>query len=565
MLEPKQIEIRNFFSAGDQPIKFDFNTCRKTLIVGDNGAGKSSMTLDSICFALFGKPYRPLSKPGVVNSINQKNCMVCLDFLSNGVPYRIERGIKPNVLRLFRDGKEVEQPSDARVFQREIEEQVIGFNFSVFKQTSVISAKNFIPFMRLTAQQRRELIEGILELSVLASMKSILLEQHSSLRLEISGIELKRDATEVRIMQLQDDLEKFRGMNRPTDNNQQKTAIAETEQRIEQKTEELNALDRNTEAESATLESEIRELKERRSSLMAKKRNALNTKEFVSNANQCPTCHQSICEEHKSTIIDKAKTAISKVDERVNTIDGLVRAKESALEQINKEQRLIQILESQIDGLKLKLSLQKENMKQEVCNLDELITDRQNQLETAKFESNQFQVEIDALNEKRKVQSAMLAVLKDTGIRAEILRQYIPVINQIINDHLETFGFDAAFVLDENFNEKILSRYRDNFCYENFSAGQQQKIDLALLFAWREIARRRNSACSSVLFLDEVADSSLDHESTIALLQLLDVISQQVCVFLISHKSTKMIEDRFQRVIHFKLTNNFTTMEIHST
>lgn len=563
MIQLKKIECRNFFSAGDQPIGYSFDDVPLTLITGENGAGKSSLTLDAVCFALFGRAYRPVNKGNVINSINQKDCSVVLEFISNEVPYRIERGMKPNVLRVFRDGKMLDSPSNARDFQKEIETDILGFSFNSFKQVCVISAKNFTPFMRLSAAQRRELIEEILDLSVLSEMKRIVSDRLSAVKTEQAGKELERSSIEMRIMQLKDDVVEFEKLT-SDENHEARQKIEEFENELHEENASLKrVVEKIQTLEGYEIRKKHSELQNRVVRLEEKRRSTEKISNFIMENDECPTCLQEINGGHKEKISQKAENGKEKIDASLSSLRTSLEKLSNGLKKLEELERERRKIDSRIHELNANISSWKKmlNASFDTAKTFELIDERNRQIRECTKNKEKLVLELENLARRKRIHESINGMLKDDGIRAEVIKKHLPSINQIVNEFLDEFGFDTTFVLDENFNEQILSRHRDNFTYENFSAGQQQKIDLALLFAWREISKRRNSISCNVLFLDEVADSSLDSESTDALLTILKKMSKTVNIFLVSHKSTVMMEESFQRILHFEIVGGFSTME----
>jgi len=564
MIRFKTCRWKNFLSTGNVMTEVELDKHQTTLITGQNGAGKSTI-LDALCFALYNKPFRNIKKPQLINSINNGACVVEIEFSTNGKEYKVIRGVKPAVFEIYQNGEQLDQKADAREQQDDFEKNILRMNMKSFTQTVILGSSSFVPFMQLTPYVRREVIEDLLDIGVFSTMALLLKEKVSKNKQDIILNEKDIQSLEAMIT-MQKEQSIF--------DNQKRT------EQIETCMERISDIDKNivnlkTAAESEQnaindlIEQIIDETKiHNRSSralkiekdLDLKKKASQKTIDFYNNNDHCPTCTQEIdqaikaekIEEKNKTIaeiedaLDKVSQEIEKINERHNeivVIKGTIEARRKSLENknalIREDDRERSLIQKQIEKLR------EESVTQPMNKLAELNEKKDVELNNKK----------ELLDQRQVLEIANL-ILRDSGIKAKIIKQYVPIINQLVNKYLAAMDFFVKFELDENFNEKILSRHRDDFTYASFSEGEKMRIDLALLFTWRMIAKMKNSSSSNLLILDEVFDASLDTNGCDEFLKIIQNLDDSN-VFVISHKGD-ILQDKFLNHIRFEKHKNFS-------
>lgn len=563
----KSIRWKNFLSTGNVFTEVNLYTNKTTLIVGDNGAGKSTI-LDALSFGLYGKAFRKINKPQLVNSINQKGLVVEIDFETNNKQYTVRRGIKPSLFEIIIDGIVVDQSADVGDYQEILEKNILKINHKSFCQICILGSASFVPFMQLTAAHRREIIEDLLDIQVFTIMNTILKERVSSNKELILSTDHEYKSTEEKIEMEKKHIETMQAsVNERIEEMRQ--LLAQKQQEVNQATERRREAVNRKEELIKQIEAD-RDIKEKitkceklRSSTVTKIELLEDESRFFDYHDDCPTCKQGIDTEHKekmyatnAAIVDSHKANLKKLDtayKKLKKQQQVVEEVEASIVIQDKEiavidsivstsNKYIQQLEKEIKKLKKQTS--QEQQTSEV--LDSLIKQRQ-ELSTLR----------EKLSEDRKIYDVASALLKDSGIKTKIIKQYVPVINKLINKYLSSMDFFVNFELNESFEEKIKSRYRDEFSYASFSEGEKSRLDLALLFTWRAIAKLRNSASTNLLILDEVFDGSLDASGSDELLKILQTLTEGNNVFIISHK-TDVFLDKFDKVLRFQKQKNFS-------
>jgi DNA repair exonuclease SbcCD ATPase subunit len=564
----KTARWKNFLSTGNSFTEINLNKDETTLIVGHNGAGKSTI-LDAISFALFGKPHRNINKPQLVNSINGKNCLVEVEFQIGQGDFKIVRGLKPGIFEIWKNGTMINQSSHAKEYQRILEQNILKLNHKSFHQVVVLGSSSFIPFMQLPSGHRRDVIEDLLDINVFSKMNMLLREKTNSLKEQIKDINYNIDIQKNKI----DTQTKYiRDITALTEENKR-----EYELRIHEAQNSINELQTANSELSMGLEESIRESEEGLSALHDKRQalmlrgqdrqtNLSNVRKritFFEKNEVCPVCDQGISDSHKHTILESAQqeanniqsecrevgTEGTSVEKEISEAGSILRTLRSRLSELNENN-------IQISGLQRQIKEYQSSLDKDVsADLYNAKTD----LETMKtWKVTLLENKIN-LSEQYNYNSVIGEMLKDTGIKTKIIKQYLPAINKLVNQYLQILDFFVHFNLDESFHETIRSRHRDEFTYDSFSEGEKQRIDLALLFTWRQIAKMKNSVATNLLLLDETFDSSLDHDGVENLLKILYTLGDGTNVFVISHKG-EILDGKFKSKIEFKKDRNFSKM-----
>lgn len=563
----KAIRWQNMLSTGNQFTEVALDRSKSTLIVGENGAGKSTI-LDALSFALYGKPFRNINKPQLLNSITQKNLVVECEFMVGSKHFRVKRGIKPAVFEIYQNGEMINQNSSARDYQDYLEKNILKLSFKSFGQIVILGSANYLPFMQLPAHARREVIEDLLDIQIFTTMNNILKEKMATNKGAITEVDYQINLIENKIELTQKHIDSLK-----TNNDH---LIKQKQELIEEISSHILIADMAIKKQNALLEEKMvsvadsekvaskrSKLVELESQLETKIRNLKKEVSFYHDNDSCPTCRQGIDHDFKNeTISDrenkqqevtdalqKIEAEILAINERVNqiaTINKEITAINTKITELNSDIRSwnnnIRILEQEI-----------ENLKNNTTVIDSSTTDLS--LLNSQLVAQQKRKE-DLANERQVIEVAGV-LLKDTGIKTRIIKQYVPIMNKLINKYLAAMDFFVQFELDENFNEKIKSRFRDEFSYASFSEGEKMRIDLALMFTWRAIAKLRNSASTNLLIMDEVFDSSLDVGGTEEFLKILEGLTGDTNTFIISHKGDQLY-DKFHSVIKFEKHANFS-------
>ena len=562
------IRWKNFLSTGNNFTEIQLNKTKSTLIVGHNGSGKSTM-LDAISFALFGRPHRNINKPQLINSINQKGCVVEVDFNVGQSQFKVIRGIKPGIFEIWKNGTMINQSSHAKEYQKILEQNILKLNHKSFHQVVVLGSSSFIPFMQLSTGNRRDVIEDLLDINVFSKMNIILKEKINTLKDKLKDNNYKIDIQNTKI----DTQKKYiRDITALTEENKK-----EYESRIQQAQNRINELQAENSELSLGLEESIRESEEGLSALSDKRQalmlrgqdrqsNLANVRkriEFFEKNESCPVCDQGISDSHKHAILVSAKqeadsiqsecreigTEGSSVEEKISETGDVLRALRHKVSELGENNVQIAGLQSQIQEYQSSIE------KDVSADLNKAKDD----LESLTKEKNDLFEQKLHMSEDLNYDTVISEMLKDTGIKTKIIKQYLPAINKLVNQYLQVLDFFVHFNLDESFQETIRSRHRDEFTYDSFSEGEKQRIDLALLFTWRQIAKMKNSVATNLLILDETFDSSLDHEGVDNLLKILYTLDNDTNIFVISHKG-EILDGKFNSKIEFKKEKNFSKM-----
>jgi DNA repair exonuclease SbcCD ATPase subunit len=569
MIELKKVTWKNFLSTGNSPNTVELNRSLTTLIVGKNGEGKSTI-LDALCFGLFGKPFRNINKNQLINSINLKNCLVEIEFSIGSAEYKIIRGIKPNIFEIYQGTTLLNQDSASRDYQKILEQQILKLNYKTFTQVVILGSASFVPFMQLPSNQRKDVIEDILDIRIFSTMNTLLKEKSAKSKMELLDVESTLSKSRAEVDAQQKLIKSLvQSKNEYIDSIQQKITANNLE---------ISTITTNIEGTNVRVDALRESIKDRTDveEGIDKLINSLNRKkeknteidthiEFFVNNDSCPSCAQDIPHEHKSTIVDKMKLDAQSNADFIQKIDeALVKLRERMAE-IKKVQDEIMTLTSEVSSYnssitllnKQNTSLQQEieEAKENTANIDEEKT-KLKELAAKALECINTKT---ALLEQRNLEEVASTLLKDTGIKTAIIREYLPAMNKLINMYLQAMDFFVHFELDESFNEVIKSRYRDEFTYASFSEGEKMRIDLAILFTWRQIAKMKNSVNTNLLILDEIFDSSLDTSGTDYFLSVMSQLGERSNTFVISHKGDQLF-DKFRSVIKFEKRNDFSVI-----
>ncbi len=563
----KSISWQNFLSTGNSPNKVLLNKSPTTLIIGKNGEGKSTI-LDALCFSLFGKPFRNINKAQLVNSINGKKCVVEIEFTIGNKEYKIIRGIKPNIFEIYLNDELINQDAASRDYQKVLEQQILKLNYKTFTQVVILGSASFVPFMQLPPAQRREVIEDILDIRIFSTMNQLLKEKSQEtkdaiLRIEndIKSAKDKVDAQQTIIQTISNaKAESIKAIqSKITANN---TQISTTQSEISTIVEEINTLKASIEGKEK-LSEDIEKAKQLKSKLNQKVETCEHDAEFFDSNDVCPSCAQGIPHEHKQKVIHELHMKMEENNKKITDLESVLSTLTTKLQNINS------IIE-QITDKNIELSTKNSTvtlLNRQITELEEEI--KTNKADTSNIDEEKSKLKLlakDALDkiaaktslqEHRNLEEVASILLKDTGIKTAIIREYLPVMNKLINKYLNAMDAYIHFELDEAFNESVKSRFRDDFTYASFSEGEKMRIDLAILFTWRQIAKMKNSVNTNLLLLDEIFDSSLDTAGTDYFLNLMNSFGENSNIFVISHKGDQLF-DKFRSVIKFEKRNDFS-------
>jgi DNA repair exonuclease SbcCD ATPase subunit len=568
MIHFKSCKWQNFLSTGTDAITISLDKSPSTLIVGQNGAGKSTL-LDALSFGLFGKAHRDIGKGQLINSINKKGTLVEVEFNIGNSEFKIVRGIKPNKFEIWQNGNMINQASNARDFQKYLETNILKLNHKSFHQVVVLGSSSFIPFMQLPSWSRRSIIEDLLDINIFSKMNNLLKEKNAKLRDNLNDINHRIDLVNTKIDSQSKYIKDLDALNQEQiDKN--RDSIETYKEQIDNTFKESQKLGKNLTSLLADEERSHKHFMERMSEVKSLDKN-LNGKikslvkeaRFYEDNDNCPTCEQEITKDIKETKLTGIKSTAADVQLELGKLAKEVDLTEKEGIQISNNLNTLRQRQGKINSNNEKISLlQKEitKVQKEVSNLNKLTGDsgkakkELSDLKATKQKATEMKLEYV---EERTYNEVLGEMLKDTGIKTKVIKQYLPVMNRLINQYLQVLDFFVAFHLDENFNETIRSRHRDSFNYASFSEGEKQRIDLSLLFTWRQIAKMKNSAATNLLILDETFDSSLDVDGVDNLTKILSTLEDGTNVFIISHKGD-ILENKFRSKIEFFKHKNFS-------
>ena len=556
-------------SSGTQftSIKLDEN--RDTLIVGANGSGKSTV-LDALTFSLFGKPFRKVTKSQLLNSTNERDAKVEIEFDIGDVPYKVVRGIKPNIFEIYRHGKKTNEDCSANEQQKTLENQILKLNYKSFTQIVILGSASFIPFMQLSAPHRREVIEDLLDIKVFTMMSDILKVQIKESRDALRVLELKKESVADKIVMQKRFIKSIEDSGNDSiatkreeiQNCDQETV--EYQRSVEELISKVNEKQKEVE-EYITATDTLKKLSKFKVKLQTKKQNSNQELDFFTENTVCPTCTQDIEDKFRVNRIDQLRQVLVKHQASIDEITSAIEAEEEREKNLVKLQRETTTLSNEISQFNIRIAnnnKRRGTLETEIQNIadkienrdteDEKLTDYKNQLKDILLKLEETQDDFDYLSEGNQL-------LKDDGVKKRIIRKYLPLINKQVNDYLQRMDFYVNFMLDEDFNETVQTPVHEKFSYASFSEGEKMRIDLALLFTWREIARMKNSVVTNLLIMDEVFDSSLDEFGTEYFLKIVRYIITDANVFIISHKQD--LYDKFNHCLEFTKDKGFSKLK----
>ena len=556
-------------SSGNQFTSIKLDEHRDTLIVGANGSGKSTV-LDALTFSLFGKPFRKVTKSQLLNSTNERDAKVEIEFDIGDVPYKVVRGIKPNIFEIYRHGRKTNEDCSANEQQKTLENQILKLNYKSFTQIVILGSASFIPFMQLSAPHRREVIEDLLDIKVFTMMSDILKIQIKESRDALRVLELKKESVADKIVMQKRFIKSIEDSGNDsiaTKQNEIENCHTETEE-YQRSVEDLIAKVNNKEKDIQQYtksSSTIKKLEKLKSKIQTKESNSSHELDFFEAHSVCPTCTQNIEESFRVNRVEHLQGVLAKHQSSLDEITTAIEAEEEREQQFLKLQKEITTLSNEISQFNIRIAnnnKRRGTLETEIQNIadkienrdteDEKLTDYKNQLKDILLRLEETQDDFDYLSEGNQL-------LKDDGVKKRIIRKYLPLINKQVNDYLQRMDFYVNFMLDEDFNETVQTPVHEKFSYASFSEGEKMRIDLALLFTWREIARMKNSVVTNLLIMDEVFDSSLDEFGTEYFLKIVRYIITDANVFIISHKQD--LYDKFNHCLEFTKEKGFSKLK----
>lgn len=563
-----KVRWKNFLSTGSHFTEIDLNSHHMTLIVGANGAGKSQL-LDAICFGLFNKPFRKVNKPSVVNSINGKHCVVEVEFTTNGKDYKITRGLKPAIFEIWENGICLNQLASSIDYQNVLEQNILKTTFKSFTQIVILGSANFTPFMRLSTPNRREILDDLLDIQVFTSMGVLAKKQLSDLKLEMElnnkGIQNQEEKINYLKRQIHD-------LRKNTDEYKQRLmdSIVSAKEKQKSLVEEWGVIDNQIKALNEEEMDETRLLKSLDSykslnSVLNNKRIELerhNT--FLKENDSCHVCKQEIGNEHKDRMIGINSESSMELERALEDLKGRIQTSEKIISDILERKKKYSSLKSSEKIIKAKLTDLKEFVENQTFELNKtdqegivsVLNTNMEELSNAETELRNLIQQKQSLADQKNLLEISIQILKDGGVKTQIIKKYLPILNRTVNKYLNAMDFMVDFRLDENFNETIMSRYRDEFSYENFSEGEKARIDLSLMLTFRFIAKKRNSINTNLLLMDETFDSSLDSAGSDELINIFKNIMKGINIFVISHREG--MQNHFDRTLLVKKVNNYS-------
>jgi len=560
------VRWKNLLSTGNYYTEIKLDNNQNTLVVGENGSGKSTM-LDALCFGLFGKAFRNVNKPNLLNSINGKDCVVEVEFDSNNKSYKVIRGIKPNKFEIYCDGELLNQDAAVRDYQEYLEKFILKLNYKSFTQIVILGSASFVPFMQLSASDRRAIIEDLLDIQIFSTMNGLLKDRLTNNKDLTTQKKSESELTQQRY-DLQDKHIKSLKENNENKVTQYVQEVQSNQGVVQTIHEEINGLTQDVSnlskqvASKTEIESKVKKLGKLESQIESNLSKFRKDIHFFESNDSCPTCRQAIAMGFKETELNSLSDKANKCEHGLTELEQKLIEEQNKLNVIAEIQKQIQA--KQIEIATKNTTITETNkyiskLEKEILSLKQskVTTEKEEQdLKELKGSLSQLQAELKELIQEKTYYEVASGLLKDTGIKTKIIKQYLPIINKLVNKYLASLDFFVNFNLDESFKETIKSRHRDDFTYNNFSEGEKQRIDMALMLTWRAVAKLKNSSNTNLLILDEVFDSSLDTNGTEELMKILHML-EGVNLFVISHKGD-ILQDKFANVIRFEKVKNFS-------
>ena len=566
MLTFETIRWKNFLSTGNHFTEITITSYQTNLIIGQNGAGKSTI-LDALTFSLFGKPFRKINKPQLLNSVNEKDCVVEVEFSIGPTKWKIVRGMKPNIFEIWRDGNKLDQSAAAADQQKWLEQNVIKMNYKAFTQIVILGSSTFVPFMQLSAKDRREVIEDLLDIRIFSSMNNVLKEKIRELKDSIRVYDLKKDSLQEKVQMQENFIDELE--------NRAKRNVVDKEEKIgqllveennllgsnEEKNRELDDLQKKIENFSGASK-KLRKLGDLKGKISNKVSTITKEHKFFTENTVCPTCNQDIEESFRINRINDAQSKAKELQSGYKELEEAIKEEEDRERHFTNVSKEITSLTHGISKNNTLISSchrQIRDLESEIQRIADQLANRNTEhekLATFKDTLKTTYDELTKLKDTVNYYDFSYSLLKDGGVKAKIIKKYLPLINQQVNRYLQMMDFYINFSLDEEFNETVQSPIHDNFSYASFSEGEKMRIDLALLFTWREVARMKNSVNTNLLIMDEVFDSSLDGFGTEDFLKIISYVVKDANIFVISHKES--LHDKFQDVIKFEKEKGFS-------
>jgi DNA repair exonuclease SbcCD ATPase subunit len=566
MITFQKIRWRNFLSTGNQFTEVELNQHRTNLVVGTNGAGKSTV-LDALTFALFNKPYRKINKPQLVNTTNERECVVEIEFTINTRQYLVRRGIKPNIFDIVVNGTPLHREADDRAMQRILEENILKLNYKSFTQIVILGSSTFVPFMQLTSANRREVIEDLLDIRIFSAMNNILKDNLKDKKTQVKSLDLKKETLKDKMKMQKDFIEELENRGNANINaNREKITNLDKEVGVymEENDKTNEQVERLTEQQQELTDAakKLVKLNNLKGKISQKVSTITKEHKFFSENTVCPTCTQSIEEEFRLNRITDAQNKAKELKEGYEELENTIKFEQERERQFTDLSQEITNLTHGISQNNTRISLnqrQIRDLEHEIQTITENLANRNSEHEKLEEFRENLQKTIEDLSDKKQeivYHDFAYSLLKDDGVKTKIIKKYLPFINQQVNRYLQMMEFYINFQLDEEFNESVKSPIHEDFSYSSFSEGEKMRIDLSLLFTWREVARVKNSANTNLLIMDEVFDSSLDGFGTDEFLKIIRYVIKDANIFVISHKSD--LHDKFESVIKFDKIKGFS-------
>jgi len=565
LIQFKYVRWKNFLSTGNNFIEIQLDRNPTTLIIGENGAGKSTI-LDALCFGLFGKPFRGVNKPQLLNSVNNSSCLVEVEFKIGSKNIKVIRGIKPNIFEIYVNNKMYNQDANVRDYQKYLEQQILKLNYRSFTQVVILGSSTFIPFMQLKARHRREVVEEILDIQIFSLMNMLLKQKLKTISDELRDIDYQLELTTEKI-ELQKKYIDSVKKNKDKIIKEKNNLISDNEEEILIRQGEIDLLKKDNDvllnqiSDTEKIQKKYNKLKAIQATLIEKHKSHSTVVDFFENNDDCPTCEQHIDEIFKKDMIFNKQKDVDKFSNGLKELEEELkksRDRQKEISDITDKIRENEVQSAKDNSSVIQLEKFNSTLQAEIKQLltGDVSKSDYDKLKKLKNKLKGIDSQKTKLREDKTYSEAAKNMLQDTGIKTKIIKQYLPIMNKLINTYLTSMEFYVNFTLNESFEETIKSRYRDEFTYDSFSEGEKMRIDLALLFTWRAIAKMKNSTNTNLLMLDEIFDSSLDSSGTDEFLKILNTLSDEN-IFVISHKQDILV-DKFRSTIKFEKVRNFS-------